>query len=673
LKRTVLLTSDRPAARLRFIAAIASITAIAIPLGALVGWVAGNDALRQVVPGAKAMNPLSVIALLLCSVALWLARDGSPSRTAIRRVVSSVVIGIGMLRLIGPVSERIFAVDLLLFRDQILQMVPPARMAHSTAICLVALGAGLLLYDPESRRHRIARLLVIPVLTFAMLAATGYLYSAQGFFDLPALHPMSLPTSVTLLALGIGLATLPPILSPMNRLVEDGTGGAMARRLLPAAFLVPFVLGYIRVAGERAGWFDLGFGTAAFVMLTAVALAALVLLSIRQVGQTEAAQAKLAAAVRDSEQRTLRLLDGLPTGVFVVDSAGRPSYANAKSGEILGRGTLPDARPEDISERYGVYRTGSDIAYPPDQIPVVRAIRGDEVYASDLEIHRPDRVVPVEVWARPIRNETGEIEFAVAAFNDISERLENQRKIDQLNAELAHQVAELAAVNKELETFSYSVSHDLRAPLRAIDGFSQVLETDHAAVLDPEAIRYLSRIRSNVRRMGLLIDDLLKFSRLSRKELDTQAVDMASLVRNVLDDLARSRQHPQIRMNELPTAQGDIDLLRQVWINLIDNAIKYSGKRPKPRIEISGHQAGDETRYTVRDNGVGFDMAYADKLFGVFQRLHRQDEFEGTGVGLAIVQRVIHRHGGRIWAEAAPDGGAAFHFTLPAGGQNGGS
>jgi PAS domain S-box-containing protein len=667
------LTTDRPAARLRVIVAITSVMAAAIPLIALAGWLVGNDSLRQVIPGAKAMNPVSVVALLLCSVALWLARYRTGSTIVLRRVVCGAIIGIGTLRLIGPLSERILAVDLLLFRDQVLRLVPPARMAHSTAICLVALGAGLLLYDPQKRRHRLARLLVLPALVFALLAATGYLYSAQWFIDLPALHPMSLHTSITLLALGIGLATLPPLLSPMNRLVEDGTSGTTARRLLPAAFLIPFALGYARVSGERAGWFDLGFGTAAFVVLTAVALTGLVLLSIRHVGETEAAQARLADAIRDSERRTLRLLDGLPTAVFVVDSAGHPYYTNQKSQEILGRGTMPDADPEHLAERYDAYVLGTDQHYPKDRVAVIMALRGETTHSTDVEIRRPDRSVPLEVWASPIRNDRGEIEFAVAAFNDISERLENQRKIDRLNAELAHQLTELAAVNKELETFSYSVSHDLRAPLRAVDGFSQALETDFAASLDPEAVRYLNRIRSNVRRMGLLIDDLLRFSRLSRKELETQEVDMASLVRNVLDDLGRSRRHPRIRLDDLPPAQGDIDLLRQVWINLIDNAIKYSGKRPNPLVDISGHRDGAEITYTVRDNGVGFDMAYADKLFGVFQRLHRQDEFEGTGVGLAIVQRVIHRHGGRIWAEATPDGGAAFHFTLPAGGRNGGS
>ena len=204
-------------------------------------------------------------------------------------------------------------------------------------------------------------------------------------------------------------------------------------------------------------------------------------------------------------------------------------------------------------------------------------------------------------------------------------------------------------------------------------GSPRLLESDYARSLEPEALRYLGRIRGNVRRMGALIDDLLRFSRLSRQGLETRDVDMNSVVRNVVEDLSRSRPlTPVITIGDLPAARGDIDLLRQVWTNLLDNAIKYTGRQPDARIEVSARAETGEVTYSVRDNGVGFDMAYADKLFGVFQRLHRQDEFEGTGVGLAIVQRVIHRHGGNIWAESSPGQGAAFHFTLPTGAQNGG-
>ncbi len=226
---------------------------------------------------------------------------------------------------------------------------------------------------------------------------------------------------------------------------------------------------------------------------------------------------------------------------------------------------------------------------------------------------------------------------------------------------------QLAAANRELETFSYSVSHDLRAPLRAIDGFARILVEDHAAALDPEAQRLLGMIRDNTARMGQLIDDLLAFSRLSRKELETTTLDLRALAQGVVDELGKEEQARQITVTigPLPPARGDRALVRQALVNLIGNAVKFTRGHSDARVEIGARRDGRDTVYYVRDNGVGFDMRYAHKLFGVFQRLHRPDEFEGTGVGLALVQRIVHRHGGRVWAEGRVNAGATFYFTLP--------
>lgn len=228
--------------------------------------------------------------------------------------------------------------------------------------------------------------------------------------------------------------------------------------------------------------------------------------------------------------------------------------------------------------------------------------------------------------------------------------------------------AGLAAANKELDAFSYSVSHDLRSPIRAIDGFAQILEEDYGGRLDDEGRRVVAVIRSSARRMAQLIDDLLAFSRLGRKEPAKQPLDMDSLVGEVVRDLAVEKPAAKIDVQALPPAEADRSLLRQVWANLVANALKYSGKRDAPRIEIGGRLEPGERVYWVRDNGVGFDMRYAGKLFGVFQRLHAAEEFPGTGVGLAVVQRVVARHGGRVWAEGWPGKGACFYFSLPSGG-----
>ncbi len=301
-------------------------------------------------------------------------------------------------------------------------------------------------------------------------------------------------------------------------------------------------------------------------------------------------------------------------------------------------------------------------------------------------IRRPDGEFEERYWSpinSPVLGRNQQVKYIVHRIEDVTsfmhpttqiDSVELRARIEQMKAEIflsAQRMQEinlqLEAANKELESFSYSVSHDLRAPLRALDGFSQAVLEDYGRQLPEEGQRYLQTIRASSQRMGMLIDDLLAFSRLSRAPLVRQEVNAEKLVHNVLDELLAPCEGRKIdlRIAALPSCQGDPSLLRQVWINLLSNALKYSRNRPASVVEIGFEtaQSGPGV-YFVRDNGTGFDMRYADKLFGVFQRLHRREEFEGTGVGLALVQRIVHRHGGRIWAEAGVDRGATFFFTL---------
>jgi PAS domain S-box-containing protein len=305
----------------------------------------------------------------------------------------------------------------------------------------------------------------------------------------------------------------------------------------------------------------------------------------------------------------------------------------------------------------------------PDILARIR--RGESVKTLDTIRRRKDgSAVHVAVTVSAIRNLKGEIVGASKVARDISERRLAETRINQLNNDLERRVAErtvqLEEANRELEAFSYSVSHDLRAPLRAVDGFSQAVLEDFGPQMPPDGRRQLHVIRESAQRMAELIDDLLTFSRLSRQPLAKQAVDTGNLVEGILVDLGAQTEgrQPQIRVGELPPCDADPALLRQVWVNLISNALKYSRKREQAQVEIGSARIKEEQAFFVRDNGCGFDMRYASKLFGVFQRLHRAEDYEGTGVGLAIVQRIVSRHGGRVWAEAAVDQGATFYFTL---------
>ncbi len=277
----------------------------------------------------------------------------------------------------------------------------------------------------------------------------------------------------------------------------------------------------------------------------------------------------------------------------------------------------------------------------------------------------------IEVMARPEWDEQeGRVTSIVGAVKDITARKQAEQEIRKLNVELEQRVrertAQLETTNKELEAFSYSVSHDLRAPLRGIDGWSQALFEDYHEKLDEQGKQYIDRVRSETQRMGHLIDDMLQLSRLTRAEINREEVDLSALAQVIVERLKREEPHRRVEVNIHAGMIADCDsnLLEAVLSNLLENAFKFTSKREDARIEFGQAELEGQRVFFVRDNGAGFDMAYAQKLFGAFQRMHKASEFPGTGVGLATVQRIIHRHGGRVWSEAEPGRGAVFYFTL---------
>ena len=292
--------------------------------------------------------------------------------------------------------------------------------------------------------------------------------------------------------------------------------------------------------------------------------------------------------------------------------------------------------------------------------PIIFLTASDE---SEAQKFRGYAVGAVDYVFKPLQPEI--LRSKVSVFVDLARTTEVMRK----------QAAELEAANRDLESFSYSVSHDLRAPLRAIDGYSNILRESCGDRLGDEDKRLLGKILENTQRMGTLIEDLLAFSQLGRRPIFAAEIDMEALAREVVDELrsAPGQQVPNCVLTPLPAGWGDRSLVRQVWLNLLSNAIKFTGATEVPSIELGGSSEDGRNVYYVKDNGAGFDMRYYGKLFGVFQRLHSSREFPGTGVGLAIVQRVVVRHGGRVWAEGQPGKGATFYFALPKKGPVSGS
>ena len=299
-------------------------------------------------------------------------------------------------------------------------------------------------------------------------------------------------------------------------------------------------------------------------------------------------------------------------------------------------------------------------------------LAGETITNFETErIHKNGSVIHVSLSASPLRNSAGKITGILAIIADISERKKAEMEIKNLNNDLELRViertAQLQVANNELEAFSYSVSHDLRAPLRGIDGFTRILLDDYSPLMDEEGIRICNIIRDNTRRMGQLIDDLLAFSRLGRFELNKSWIDMNTLVHSVFNEITGNQSNERIVFNvgKLSLSFGDPNLIRQVWVNLLSNAIKYSAKKENSIINVISTTEDGMSVFSVSDNGAGFDMEYYNKLFGVFQRLHSPNDFEGTGVGLASVQRIVKRHGGEVWAEGKEGEGATFYFSLP--------
>jgi PAS domain S-box-containing protein len=371
-------------------------------------------------------------------------------------------------------------------------------------------------------------------------------------------------------------------------------------------------------------------------------------------------------ALRQSEQKFRLLYDNAPLGYQSLDEDGLIIEINQTWLDILGY-----AREEVIGRWIGDFLTPDYVEYFTKNFPCFKET--GEINDIQFELVQRDGTIITTSFSGKIAHDAqGRFLRTHCMFQDITARKRAEEEIRRLNLELEQRVidrtAQLEAANQELEAFAYSVSHDLRAPLRHIDGFLELLEKRTATTLDDKSQHYMTTIFDSTRRMGLLIDDLLSFSRMGRCEMLKKLVDLNGLIQEVIQELEPEVQGRAIRWQvaDFPMVSGDAAMLRIVLINLISNALKFT--RPRPQAEIGlGCLPGRETETIIfiRDNGVGFDMHYADKLFGVFQRLHHQDEFEGTGIGLANVRRIINRHGGRTWAEGKVNQGATFYFSLP--------
>ncbi len=636
---------------------------------ALAGWTWDIELFKRLSPVSVAMNPMTAVGLSLAAVSLELQadpREARPDRGKTRAAAAALAglaAVIGGLRLLGYVAGWDIGVDRALFAAKLAGGGGelPNRMAPNTSFALLLLGGVLVFLDWRGARLRgLAHAMAVLASLTALLALIGYAYDVPRFYGIFPHIAMAVNTAACFVVRSFGAMLARPDRGLAAVLVSRHSGGVTARRLLPAVVGAPIVLGWLRLAGERRGLYGAELGSALDATVAAGLFAALVVWQAMLLDETDADRERDAESLRRSESRLSHALDLAQAAAISVDDGRRIIAYDERAERIFGHSAREAlGRPLDIL--IPVRLAEEHRRHVADFGAAAETARRMGERSDVCGRRRDGSEFPAEVAISKAR-ENGAWVFT-AVVRDVTER---KRAEEELRASAAR----LAAANEELEAFAYSVAHDLRAPLRHIGGFIQLLAKRTGAALDDESGKYLATISESAERMGVLIDDLLAFSRLGRAPMRRNRVDLGALLRAAAKELEPDSGDRRIdwRLSPLPEVEGDPAMLRLVLFNLLSNALKFTRPRRAAVIEVGTLDDGPgRVAVFVRDNGVGFDMRYADKLFGVFQRLHGEDDFEGTGIGLANVRRIIVRHGGRTWAEGTAGGGATFCFSLPAG------
>lgn len=761
------------------------------------GWLADAPALTTFGFPQPPVAARTGLALGLAAAALWLLPiSAGPEKAWHRRGAQCLAGMVGLLGLL-TLLEIFLGLQTGGFGRVLAGSI--GQMAPLTAAGLLITSLALLLIsDRKERRHNLSQLAAVPLFVLALLGLVGYAYGVTELYT--AFHPlrMAFMTTVAFALLALGILFARPDRGPMELVSSETLAGEAARRLLPAAVLVPPILGFFRLLGQYRGWYSTTMGVLVLVVAHVVVFGALIFVTAlpmaeeaRKRSQSEARERRLAAIVestddavvgksvdgvvetwnagaekifgyaaseivRRSEARLvppervdedramtervtrgeqvrsyetervckdgrripvaltlspIREADGAQivgvaaiyrditeqkrseeeinfrrqlaetisenasSALLLLDAEGHLTYMN-RAGEQMTGWRLDEARGRVAHDVFH-WKHPDDRPFPIEDCPIVNAFRKLEPVTNheDVFVRRDGTFFPVVCGIAPIERQ-GRVVGAVLEARDVTEQKRAEDEIRRFQAELEERIRErtreLAAVNEDLEAFSYSVSHDLRAPLRGIDFFSELLEKEYADRLDEDGRDYLRRVRSESRRLELLVSDILTLSKAARGDIHRETLDMSAMAREILHGFqaAEPDRNVDVEVQDHLIVDADPRLLRVVLDNLLGNAWKYTRRTPEAKIRVTAEETEGGPVLGVHDNGAGFDPSQGHRLFEPFHRLHG-NEFPGTGIGLATVKRIVERHGGKTWAKGKPGAGASFYFTIPLMGERG--
>lgn len=624
---------------------------IAISVTSLFGWLFDIEAFKRIFPDSVAMNPLTASCFIMSAFSFWLLtlKKNNSFYNLGGHALALLILFIGLLVVLSNLIGFNTRIDQLLFSSKISDEPTSYaynRMSPNTAFCFVLTAIELFMLHYETKKRFVPyQFIAILVSLGALLTMIGYLYDFTILSEMPSYVPMAIHTSANFFLMSVALLFAYPDKGIMSTYTSRSSGGKLSRTFLLPLIALPVLMGMLYNFVRSKDLVSSSLTTLFLVYGIVIGFAALIYLYSYSLNKKENQKRKVEANLKESNERFKSIFEYAPDPMWLFDMNSL-FFLEVNQKAIIRYGyTLDEFRKMRITD----IRPKDEVPKVQEKIEIIR--KNEKLTGSWKHQLRNDKLIDVEITYHKLEMDGQEQCLEIA--KDVTERIKIEKQIKELN--------------KELEAFTFSVAHDLRAPLRVIDGYAGVLKEDFTPVLDKEGMRLISIIASNARQMGQLIDDLLNLSRIGRASLKYSMVDIQTLVSSIVDEqkILFSEYNTAFFIGNIISVYCDGVLIKSVLTNLIANAIKYSRNEENPKVEIGSYVRENEVVYFVKDNGVGFDMNYADKLFGVFQRLHKATEFEGTGVGLAIVQRIVLKHDGHVWANAIKDEGATFYFSLP--------